>query len=457
MQQADAALQKGDLSSAKCLYVRAVEHTDAADVVSLAELHVKLTLVQSQAGAWWDATLAGEQAVAWADRALAATRTSEPATQAAQRASLSWLKARLLFAAAAAEIGLLSVAESMMTAVAQIAPSAGQALSNSIGARLAAIADGSGVAQESARLERALGDNATMWVSIVREWERSAAGVAKLVDSGFLERAEARRFDGEQRSVLRQRALHRSLLFGAKKALQHAASRQPQGQAGGMGGGRYRCVEPAAMLRAGVAPVLQPHHTAALEADRYVVIDGAFSASAIEVAAAEVRRLVGAGVLTADPDDVCNPLQRATHLPLWDEADAERVRAASPALMGCVDALMSTPQTISSRLGVQLRVPQTVMVAAYPAGAYYRRHLDSYAGRDIPRLLTVLLYFAWEPREGGELRLHLADGPKTVAPVPGRMVVFWSREVEHEVLLSQGERLAATLWIWGVEKDDLGR
>ena len=53
--------------------------------------------------------------------------------------------------------------------------------------------------------------------------------------------------------------------------------------------------------------------------------------------------------------------------------------------------------------------------------------------------------------------MHLADGPRTVEPLPGRVVVFWAREVEHEVLLSQGERLAATLWIWGIEKDDLGR
>ena len=33
-------------------------------------------------------------------------------------------------------------------------------------------------------------------------------------------------------------------------------------------------------------------------------------------------------------------------------------------------------------LGLEMRVPQSVLLASYPPGAYYNRHLDSYDGRD---------------------------------------------------------------------------
>ena len=76
------------------------------------------------------------------------------------------------------------------------------------------------------------------------------------------------------------------------------------------------------------------------------------------------------------------------------------------------------------------------------------------------RLLTLLLYLTWEPREGGHLRVYPpADpaAPREIEPRPGRLVVFYSQEVEHEVLPSEGERLAVTQWIWSMTKDKNGR
>lgn len=35
--------------------------------------------------------------------------------------------------------------------------------------------------------------------------------------------------------------------------------------------------------------------------------------------------------------------------------------------------------------------------------------------------------------------------------------VFFSQEVEHEVLVSAGSRCAVTLWIWDTQKDQQGR
>jgi Rps23 Pro-64 3,4-dihydroxylase Tpa1-like proline 4-hydroxylase len=84
-------------------------------------------------------------------------------------------------------------------------------------------------------------------------------------------------------------------------------------------------------------------------------------------------------------------------------------------------------------------------------------------GDSIPRLLTVLLYLAYEPQTGGELRaLNVkphSDAPETrdLPPLPGRLVVFYSQEVEHMVLESMGDRFALTLWVWDVKKDATGR
>mmetsp|Transcript_22986 Transcript_22986/g.58510 ORF Transcript_22986/g.58510 Transcript_22986/m.58510 type:complete len:84 (-) Transcript_22986:115-366(-) len=83
--------------------------------------------------------------------------------------------------------------------------------------------------------------------------------------------------------------------------------------------------------------------------------------------------------------------------------------------------------------------------------------MDSYGGRDIPRLITVLLYLSWEPQSGGQLRVHLPDGPQDIDPVPGRVCIFYSQEVEHQVHMSEGQRRALTLWIWDVKKDESGR
>ena len=107
------------------------------------------------------------------------------------------------------------------------------------------------------------------------------------------------------------------------------------------------------------------------------------------------------------------------------------------------------------------RPPSADLRARAPAApAHYRRHLDSYEGQDIPRLLTLLLYLTWEPREGGHLRVYPpADpaAPREIEPRPGRLVVFYSQEVEHEVLPSVGDRHALTVWVWDTKRDRHGR
>ena len=57
-----------------------------------------------------------------------------------------------------------------------------------------------------------------------------------------------------------------------------------------------------------------------------------------------------------------------------------------------------------------------------------------YAGEDIPLNLTVLLYIKWEPQQGGQLCAQLPSGERNISPKPGRLVIFFSQEIEHQVL-----------------------
>lgn len=91
--------------------------------------------------------------------------------------------------------------------------------------------------------------------------------------------------------------------------------------------------------------------------------------------------------------------------------------------------------------------------AMYPAGAFYKRHLDQFKISD-HRRLTFICYLnsGWQISDGGLLRMFLKnkeDGetPYPVAPIAGRLVFFRSDEIEHEVMVCQRQRYSITGWM----------
>ena len=91
--------------------------------------------------------------------------------------------------------------------------------------------------------------------------------------------------------------------------------------------------------------------------------------------------------------------------------------------------------------------------ARYPVGSFYKRHLDQFHA--VPhRIVTVILYLndSWTEADGGQLRMYFPqeDGSerlKDVLPVGGRLVVFLSEEIPHEVMPTQKERISITGWL----------
>lgn len=89
-----------------------------------------------------------------------------------------------------------------------------------------------------------------------------------------------------------------------------------------------------------------------------------------------------------------------------------------------------------------------VHMTSYPAGAFYKRHLDQFKSDD-HRKLSVICYLNknWLPDNGGQLRMYLEKETKDILPLAGTMVCFRSDMIEHEVLPSTRERLSITGWM----------
>lgn len=87
-------------------------------------------------------------------------------------------------------------------------------------------------------------------------------------------------------------------------------------------------------------------------------------------------------------------------------------------------------------------------LAHYPKGTFYKRHLDQFSTKS-NRLISVILYLndQWQPGDGGELRLFLPEGEKTIAPIACRVAILRSNLVEHEVLETHKDRYSITGWL----------
>ena len=92
--------------------------------------------------------------------------------------------------------------------------------------------------------------------------------------------------------------------------------------------------------------------------------------------------------------------------------------------------------------------------ALYPKGTFYKRHIDTFQNDD-RRKLSVVCYLndeSWQAENGGELVLYLKqdhqETEKKIYPFPGRVVIFESQIIEHEVRpVLQNQRLSITGWL----------
>ncbi len=96
------------------------------------------------------------------------------------------------------------------------------------------------------------------------------------------------------------------------------------------------------------------------------------------------------------------------------------------------------------------------MLAIYPgAGSRFARHIDNTTNDG--RRITVLVYLNpnWQKEHGGAVRLSPLDSPENaidVYPESGRLLIFYSSQIPHEVLPTFGERHAITMWYYDTDE-----
>ena len=98
----------------------------------------------------------------------------------------------------------------------------------------------------------------------------------------------------------------------------------------------------------------------------------------------------------------------------------------------------------------------TKLAVALGGGSKYPKHVDN-VGLPDHRKVTTILYLNpdWDKTLGGEIRIWGKGGlVEDVAPMGGRLLLFWSDQVVHEVLENLGDpqtsknhRYALTIWM----------
>lgn len=84
----------------------------------------------------------------------------------------------------------------------------------------------------------------------------------------------------------------------------------------------------------------------------------------------------------------------------------------------------------------------------YPVGTFYKAHVDSFQNRS-NRIISFVLYLNpdWKEGDGGELVIHKDGETLSFPPVKGRLALFKSDTVLHEVAITNTDRYSLTGWL----------
>lgn len=117
------------------------------------------------------------------------------------------------------------------------------------------------------------------------------------------------------------------------------------------------------------------------------------------------------------------------------------------ALFEFLDALR---EGLNRRLFLGLKRFET-HYATYQPGDFYKKHLDSFQGR-ASRVVSLVLYLNenWQAADGGALQVFNQENDNEVCglvlPELGRMALFLSEDIPHEVLPANRTRYSLACW-----------
>eukprot|EP00928_Gymnodinium_smaydae_P052447 TRINITY_DN3633_c0_g3_i1.p1 TRINITY_DN3633_c0_g3~~TRINITY_DN3633_c0_g3_i1.p1 ORF type:complete len:450 (-),score=103.89 TRINITY_DN3633_c0_g3_i1:158-1402(-) len=137
--------------------------------------------------------------------------------------------------------------------------------------------------------------------------------------------------------------------------------------------------------------------------------------------------------------------------------------------------LISVPFELNKKCSLYLQAGGNFQLACYPKDAYYKKHVDGgYDDTNNGRKITAVFYpnTSWVEGHGGHIKMYkrrknpfqvakaksngeevneaVEDEPvEEIAPVGGRILLFRSRDMPHEVMVAQKKRYAVSFWMMG--------
>mmetsp|Transcript_46305 Transcript_46305/g.124417 ORF Transcript_46305/g.124417 Transcript_46305/m.124417 type:complete len:420 (-) Transcript_46305:42-1301(-) len=155
----------------------------------------------------------------------------------------------------------------------------------------------------------------------------------------------------------------------------------------------------------------------------------------------------------------------------YDALDREK----QPGLVTLLKKMISIPFELNKKCNLYLQASASFQIACYPAKGYYKRHVDSgYENLNNGRKITAVYYAnkSWSSEDGGQLRMYKRlqnpfqkekavsrgeavpsedtyEVEEDIDPVGGRLLLFRSRDMPHEVLPCKRKRFAISLWLMG--------
>ena len=111
---------------------------------------------------------------------------------------------------------------------------------------------------------------------------------------------------------------------------------------------------------------------------------------------------------------------------------------------------------LGAALGCELLPEMELHYVRYPAGGFYKRHVDDFLedtsdpSRTCRRCVSFICYLnepGWEEIDGGQLRARNGPDAQTeLLPESGNLVLFDSLKLEHEVLPTRRTRTCLIGW-----------
>lgn len=181
--------------------------------------------------------------------------------------------------------------------------------------------------------------------------------------------------------------------------------------------------------------------------NQYAVCDAFFSDEAVQIMRAELEQKLETSefkksAIGNKSDEVVKEEIRGDYI-FW--LDVEDKNQASETFFNTINDFI-TYINATCYLGITTK---EFHYAMYPEGTFYKRHLDVFKN-DTRRKLSIVCYLNdenWQPEFGGELVIYKPEEDIKIYPLKGRVVIFESQILEHEVKPVHRKRFSITGWL----------